>query len=180
MKYWKKNEKLSSKLIFILKENDSLKKKIDLISKELEDCLKKNVSLKNDLSTHVCHASVASPSSPIACTSSSKIDNDICLLKKSVDCLGSTLSQCVLNHSRLESMFRKKQVPSLHAHKPRHTHASHVNVHNTMYAHMYTCTHCGRKGHLAKFCFDKKHDVNLATKFIWVRKGANPHGPNRV
>ena len=24
------------------------------------------------------------------------------------------------------------------------------------------------------------HDSNLATKFVWVRKGANPHGPKRV
>ena len=49
-----------------------------------------------------------------------------------------------------------------------------------MYAHVYTCTHCGRKGHLAKFCYDKVHDVNLANKFVWVKKGANTHGPKRV
>ena len=136
---------------------------------------------KNDLDSHVCHVSVAShSSSPIACTSSSRIDNNICLLKKSVDCLGSTLSHCVMNHTRLESMFRKKQVPPMHAHKPRHTHASHVHSHNTLYAHVYTCTHCGRKGHLAKFCYDKINDSNLANKFVWVRKGANPHRPKRV
>ena len=89
----KKNETLSSKLVFVLKENDSLKNKIDLISQELEDCLKNNVSLKNDIDSHVCHASVASHSnSPIACTSYCMIENDICMLKKSVDCLGSTLS----------------------------------------------------------------------------------------
>ena len=68
----------------------------------------------------------------------------------------------------------------MHAHHPRHTHASHVHVHNTMYAHVYTCTHCGRKGHLTKFYYDKIHDENLATKFVWVRKGANPHRPKRV
>ena len=45
---------------------------------------------------------------------------------------------------------------------------------------MLMCTHCGHKGHLAKFCYDKIHDVNLATKFVWVRKGANPHRPKRV
>ena len=55
-----------------------------------------------------------------------------------------------------------------------------LHTHNTMYAHVYTYTHCGRKGHLTKFCYDKIHDVNLATKFVWVRKGDNPHGPNRV
>ena len=77
-------------------------------------------------------------------------------------------------------MFQKKQVPPMHAHKPRHTHAPHIPTHNTMYAHVYTCTHCGRKGHLTKFCYDKLHDSNLATKFVWVRKGAKPHGPNNV
>ena len=49
-----------------------------------------------------------------------------------------------------------------------------------MYAHVYTCTHCGRKGHLAKFCYDRVHNVNLANRFVWVRKSANPHGSNRV
>ena len=42
----KKNEKLSSKVDFVLKENDSLKMKIASISKDLEDCLKKNIVLK--------------------------------------------------------------------------------------------------------------------------------------
>ena len=85
-----------------------------------------------------------------------------------------------MNLTRLESMFRKKQVPPMHTHKPRHTHASHVHAHNTMYVHVYTCIHCGRKGYLAKFCYDRVHDVNLANRFVWVRKGANPHGPKRV
>ena len=132
-----------------------------------------NKSLKNDLSSHVCHASIASPSSAIACyTSSSMIENDICNLKKSVGCLGSTLSQCAMNHTRLESMFRKKQVPPWHAHKPWH-------AHNTLYAHVYTCTHYGRKGHLIKFCFDRINDSNFANRFVWIKKGANPHGPKK-
>ena len=118
-----------------------MKNKIDLISKDLEVCLNKNKSLKNDLDTHVYHASVDSPSSsPIACPSSSKIENEIKLLKKNIDCLGSTMSQCALNHTRLESLFQKKQVPSLHAHHPQHTHASHAHAHHTLYAHVYTCT----------------------------------------
>ena len=79
----KKNEALSSKLGFILKE-------LDLVSK-------KNSSLKNDFDTHVCHVLSASSSidKHVGCsTLSSCIKNDICMLKKSVDCLGSTLSQC--------------------------------------------------------------------------------------
>ena len=73
----KKNKDLTSKLDFLLKENESLKKKISSISKELDLVSKKNISLKNDLDSHVCHTSVASySSSPIACTSSSMIEND--------------------------------------------------------------------------------------------------------
>ena len=98
--------------------------KIALISKDLDLDSKKNISLKNDIDSHVCHASVASSSSiSIACTSSI-IENDICMLKKSVDYLGSTLSQCAMKYTRLESMFRKKQVPFKHAHHTRHTHVT--------------------------------------------------------
>ena len=103
------------------------------------------------------------------------------MLKKKVDCLGSTMSQCAMNHSRLESLVRKKQVPTfMHAHPSRHTHAPHGHTHHHMYAHVYTCTHCGRKGHLAKFCYDRLHTLNLAKNFVWVREGTNPHGPKRV
>ena len=75
----------------------------------------------------------------VGCSTSSSIESDICALKKSVNCLGSTLSQFAINHTRLESMFRTKQVPPMHAHKPRYTHGPHVHTHNTMYAHVYTC-----------------------------------------
>ena len=63
-----------------------LKNEIDLITKELDLVLKKNESLKIDIDSHVCHASVASSSStPIACsTLSSSIEKDINVLKKSV------------------------------------------------------------------------------------------------
>jgi len=91
----KKNEVLSSKLNFVLKKNNSLKNKIALISKELNLISKKNISLKNDFDSHVCHATINSSSinKHVACsTSSSKIKNDVCDLKKCVDCLGSTLS----------------------------------------------------------------------------------------
>ena len=73
------------------------------------------------------------------------------MLKKSVDCLGSTLSHCAMNYTRLESMFRKKQVSHIHTHHTQHTHAHHAYTHDFMYAYVYTCTHCGRMGHLTKF-----------------------------
>ena len=106
------------------------------------------------MSSHVCHISSAPSTSDeyVACsTLSSSIKNDINVLKKSVDCLGSTLSHCALNHTRLESMFCKKQIPSMHAHKPRHTYAPHGHTYNTMYAHVYTCTHCGHRATLLNF-----------------------------
>ena len=87
---------------------------------------KENSSLKNDFDAHVCHVPIASSSidKHVGCSAMfSSVNNDICMLKKSVDCLGSTLSQCVVNHTRLESMFHKKHAPHMHAHKPRHTHA---------------------------------------------------------
>ena len=87
MMFWKKNEALSSKLDFVIKENEI---KIASISKDLNLFSKKNTTLQNDIDSHVCHASVVSPSRvSIACTSSI-IKNDICLLKKNVDYLSST------------------------------------------------------------------------------------------
>ena len=68
----------------------------------------------------------------------------------------------------------------MHAHKPWQTHASHVHSHDTRYTHVYTCTHCGHKGYVAKFCYDRIYDSNFANRFVWVRKGANPHGLKRV
>ena len=77
-----------------------------------------------------------------------------------------------MNHTRLESIFRKKHAPHMHAPHTRHTHAHHAHTHDSMYAHVYN--------HLAKFCYDRLNNSNFANKFVWVRKGANPHGPNRV
>ena len=71
-------------------------------------------------------------------------------------------------------------MPHMHAHKSRHTHAHHAHTHDSLYAHVYTCTHCGHKGHLAKFCYDRINVSNFANKFVWVRKSANPHGFEKV
>ena len=85
-----------------------------------------------------------------------------------------------MNYTRLEFMFQKKHAQPMHAHHTRHTHAYHTHTNDSMYAHVYTCTHCGRKGHLAKFYYDRINDSNFANKFICVRNGTNPHEPNRV
>ena len=100
------------------------------------------------------------------------------MLKKSVDCLSFALSQCAINHTRLESMFQMN--PPMHAHHSRHTHAHHAHTHDYMYANVYKCIHCGRKGYLAKFCYDRLIISNFASKYAWVRKGANSHGPKRI
>ena len=68
----------------------------------------------------------------------------------------------------------------MHAHHSRHTHTSHVHTRDTIYARVCTCTHCGRKGYLAKFYFDKINDSNFVNRFVWVRKGVNPHEPKRI
>ena len=68
----------------------------------------------------------------------------------------------------------------MHVHPSRHTHASHAHTHDSLYARVYVCTHCDRKDHLAKFCYDRIHALNFASKNIWVRKGANPEGPKKV
>ena len=57
-------------------------------------------------------------------------------------------------------MFRKKHAPSMHAHKPRHTHASHDD---TRYAHVYTYTHCGRKATLQSFTL-----IELMTQILQI------------
>ena len=30
------------------------------------------------------------------------------------------------------------------------------------------------------FCYDRIHNSKFANKFVWVKKGANPHGPKKV
>ena len=78
------------------------------------------------------------------------------------------MSNCAFNHSRLETLFQKKQAPHVHAHNPRHTYAhyAHIHTHSQMHARVYKCTHCGRKGHLAKFYFDKINHVNFTNKNV--------------
>ena len=55
------------------------------VSKELDLLKNENKSLKNDLDSHVSHATIASPSSVSIACSTSSIKNDIRVLKKSAD-----------------------------------------------------------------------------------------------
>ena len=45
-----------------------------------------------------------------------------------------------MNHTRLESMFRKIHAPHIHAHQIRHTHTHHAHTHDSQYI-MYTLVH---------------------------------------
>ena len=91
-------------------------------------------------------------------------------LKNRIDCLSSTLRNCAFNHFRLKTLFQKKQAPHVHAHHPRHTYAHfahHDHTHSHMHTRVYKCTHYDRKGHLAKFCFDKiNHILILLIKML--------------
>ena len=67
-----------------------------------------------------------------------------------------------------------------YAHPTRHIpHVHHDHTHSHMYARVYKCTHCGRKGHLAKFYFNKINHLNFTNKEVWVPFNTNPHGPKK-
>ena len=83
-----------------------------------------------------------------------------------------------MDYKKFESIFHKKHAPHVHAHHPRHTrHVHHDHTHSHMYARVCTCTHCGRKGHLVRFYYDRLNPVNFVNNNVWVRKGANPMDP---
>jgi len=136
-----------------------------MVEKEKEFVSKKNK--KNDfISHHALHATT----------------NEINVLKNRISCLSSTLNSCAFNHTRLESLFSKKQTPHIHA-QHHHTFAyvaRHDHTHTHKHPKMYKCTHCDRKGHLAKFCYDKLHHINFANnKNFWVPYSTNPKGPKK-
>ena len=91
--------------------------------------------------------------------------------------LDSTLKICAFNMKKLDAMFSKEKT------KGKHTSQAYTkHDHNTQHNHAYifdkmcTCTDCGRKGHLAKFCDTK---LNLKNKNIWVRESTNLVGPKK-
>ena len=135
------NTALKNKIVLVekqkevaLNENTSLKRKI--VKKEKENVSKKNK--KND-SHHALHANT----------------NEMKFLKNKINCLSSTLNKRAFNHTRLESLFSKKQTPHIHAH---HYHAfAYVARHDYKHTHkhskVYKCTHCGRKRPFSKILF---------------------------
>ena len=63
-------------------------------------------------------------------------------------------------------------------HTPYGIHLMHT--YSSMYARVYTCTYCGRKGHLARFHFDRLNSSNFANENIWVPNVINPYGPKNI
>ena len=91
-------------------------------------------------------------------------------------------SNCAFDRNRLETLFEKKQASHVHAHHPCHTYAHfahHDHTHTHVHSRVYKCTHCGRKGHLVKFYFDKINHINFANKNVWVPYNTNSRGPKR-
>ena len=86
--------------------------------------------------------------------------------------LDSTLKMCAFNINKLDTMFPKGKTQGKHISftHTKHDHNAYHN-HTFIYGKVYNCTHCGRKGHLAKFCYSK---LNLKAKNIWVREKTNP------
>ena len=106
--------------------------------------------------------------------------NDFVEIQKRVEVLDSTLKKCAFDFNKLASKFPKGVAQGKHAH---HKHATHKHAHTHNHAFMYNngriyiCTHCGRKGHLEKFCYAKN---NVKNKYVWVRPGSNPKGPTKI
>ena len=75
------------------------------------------------------------------------------------------------------SMFSKRKTQRKHTSHTSNTHHTHQHKHTFMYGKVYTCPHCGRKGHLAKFCYAK---LNMQNKNTWVQESTNPIGPKKI
>ena len=84
-------------------------------------------------------------------------------IQKLIDVLDTTLKRCALDMNKFASMFPKGKIKRKHtphsSHIHHEKHAQHVHTHQHkhafMYGKVYTCVHCGRKGHLVKFCYAK-------------------------
>ena len=85
--------------------------------------------------------------------------------------MGNVLKKCEFDKAKLEVMFStknssKKHIHATHGHTSKsHTKHAHLTHHAYMCGRVYSCTYCGRKGHLAKFYFDR---INASNNHIWV------------
>ena len=157
------------------KENDVLKNKYDICLNEknvLSSAFKK---LKSDFEKYKLANKGKTPM--VSCNK-----NEFVEIQKRVEVLDSTLKKCAFDFNKLASRFPKGIAQGKHVHH-KHSTRSHKHAHTHNHAFMYNsgriyiCTHCGRKGHLEKFCYAKN---NVKNKFVWVRPGSNPKGATKI
>ena len=66
---------------------------------------------------------------------------------------------------------QRKHTPHVsNTYHEKHAH-SHQHKNAFKYGKVYTCAHCCRKGHLAKFCYAK---LNMINKNVWFEKVLTP------
>ena len=73
-------------------------------------------------------------------------------------------TKLVLLKRKTQGTHISQEQNNKHIHKVQHTHAY-------MYGKVYSCTHCGRKGHLVQYCYIK---LNFKNDNVWIRKVTNP------
>jgi len=171
---------LKKKYLKMKKENETLNLQVVTLTKEKDDLLSTLVSTKNDFDKY-----------KISCKGKTPLvdSNEITMLKERIDSLGIVLKNCEFNKKKIEAMFPKKQAHkknAFHAHAhttqpihrgkpPKHAHTSHTH-HAFMYGRVFSCSHCGRKGHLANFCYDR---LNASRHNVWVRN-TNFQGSKKI
>ena len=101
------------------------------------------------------------------------------MLKKSVDYLGSTLSQCAMDHKKLESIFRKKHAPHVHVHI-RGIHMLLMFTHMTLGMLMFTLVHIvDERASLQNFALIKLMTQILQINLFGLGKVLTPMDPIR-
>jgi hypothetical protein len=177
---------VSNEKLIILHKHDELEKEHEILTSRFNEMCQVRDDAINELTTlHIDYDSLSSKLDSMkndntmlsairnelvlfkdnhVCSSSSNdvFDQEFKIVKDRMDSLNSTLNVCVHAHKNLENLCVKKNSSI----SKKHTH------HAYLYAKVHKCIICGRKGHLAKFCFDAhkrvKKPVYLAPKNIWV------------
>ena len=152
------------------KKNDFLKNKLDVVFKEKNELSISFKKTKKDFKKYKLVCKGKSPN--IAFNKNEFLD-----IQKRIDVLDTTLKKCAIDMNKFASMFSKGKTQRKHTSHASNTHHTHQHKHAFMYGKVYTCAHCGRKGHLAKFCYAK---LNMQNKNVWVRESINPIGPKKI
>ena len=128
------------------KENDILKNKLEIVFNEKNNLSTSFEKMKKDFEKYKISWKGKSPIS--TCNK-----NEFLEIQKRIEVLDTSLKKYAFDMTKLASMFPKGKSQGKHTHhhaSNTHKHA-HSHKHAFMYDRIYTCTHCGRKGHLEKF-----------------------------